>query len=227
MTGLVVFDLGETLVSYQGVPLNWSAHYSGAVSSALETLNLPSTDDQLSMAIAILDFYNTRTSPRLFEVAEGEVLSKVARVFGASSTKFETSFFHYFQRLAVSEPSAHKTLDKLKSADFKMAVLSDVPYGMPRDLLRNDLGELNDLFDNVFSSCEVGFRKPHPQGLHKLMELHGASANTTAFVGNEAKDIECAENAGVTAVLLDPTGEKQFGQDYSIKSLSELLTILL
>lgn len=35
MNQLIVFDLGETLVPYQGVPLNWSQHYETALKLAL------------------------------------------------------------------------------------------------------------------------------------------------------------------------------------------------
>ena len=33
------------------------------------------------------------------------------------------------------------------------------------------------------------------------MAKHGASIETTVFVGNEAKDVECATRTGVTSML--------------------------
>ncbi|TCS36772.1 HAD family hydrolase [Reinekea marinisedimentorum] len=227
MIQLVIFDLGETLISYQGVPLNWSSHYRSAINRALDNMALSADGDQLLLATSILSFYNTRTSPRQFEVSESEVISKVASVFNADDAEFEAQFFGYFQRKAYPEPSAEATLSKLKSCGVKLSVLSDVPYGMPKQMLLDDLGSLKQWFDDVSSSCEVGFRKPHPVGLLNQIRKHGVSISTTAFVGNEAKDIECALNAGVRSILLDITGEKQFGQDYSIKTLDELLSIVL
>ena len=57
------------------------------------------------------------------------------------------------------------------------------------------------------------------------MAKHGASIETTVFVGNEAKDVECATRAGATSMLLDPIGENEFGQDYRIKELSDVMDI--
>lgn len=227
MNQLVVFDLGETLVSYQGVPLNWSSNYIAAICSALEQLGIDPDDEQLSLATSILNFYNTRISPRLFEVCEGEVLQKVANVFGTNRVDFELLFFGYFQRKAMFEPGAEATLAALKNHEVKLSVLSDVPYGMPKRLLLDDLGSLAPYLDDVCSSCEVGFRKPHPQGLLAQIDKHGASQSSTVFVGNEAKDIECAAKAGVKSVLIDPSGAKNFGQSHTVNTIAEVLSIVL
>jgi putative hydrolase of the HAD superfamily len=46
------------------------------------------------------------------------------------------------------------------------------------------------------------------------------------FVGDEKKDIECAKNAGAISVLINRTDEeKNYGQDYTIQSLTELLNL--
>ena len=47
-----------------------------------------------------------------------------------------------------------------------------------------------------------------------------------AFVGDEKKDVECAKNARAIAVLINRSGEeKNYGQDYTIRRLDELLDI--
>lgn len=226
MNQLVVFDLGETLVSYQGVALNWSSNYYSAITLALNELGIETDDAQLEMAVEILDFYNTRTNSRCFEVDEGEVLSKVARVFNAKTIIFERLFFRYFQRTAIPENTAFETLKTLRSWGIKLAVLSDVPYGMPKTMIMDDLGKMTSLFDTVCSSCEVGFRKPHPIGLERLVARFEIAPKNAIYIGNEAKDMQCAIAAGVTSVLLDPDGKRNFGQSYSIKSLAELLPVV-
>ena len=180
---------------------------------------------QLALATSILSFYNTRTLPRLFEVEESEVLKKVALVFDTASEDLEALFFGYFQRKALPEATAEKTLSELKNKGVKMAVLTDAPYGMPKRFIQDDLGSLQTWLDEVCTSCDIGYRKPHPYGLEYLMAKHGASIETTVFVGNEAKDVECATRAGVTSMLLDPIGENEFGQDYRIKELSDVMDI--
>jgi putative hydrolase of the HAD superfamily len=48
-----------------------------------------------------------------------------------------------------------------------------------------------------------------------------------AFVGDKKKNMECAKRAGVKAILINRTDErKEYGQDFEIKNLSELVTIV-
>jgi len=64
---LVIFDLGETLVSYSGIALNWSKHYSAAISQALEGSGKSSTPHDMERAISMVASFNTRMNPRVFE----------------------------------------------------------------------------------------------------------------------------------------------------------------
>ena len=50
------------------------------------------------------------------------------------------------------------------------------------------------------------------------------STSEMMFVGDEKKDIECAVSAGAVAVLINRSEEKKdFGQDYTIGKMTELL----
>lgn len=225
MKKLVIFDLGETLVNYEGVSLNWSDNYLSAIQTSLNAQNINATESQFDLAISILNFYNTRVNSRCFEVAEGEVLSKVAKVFSAIENKFECDFFAYFQRKAVANTTALETLKMLKRAGLYTALLSDVPYGMPKELMLQDLGNLTEQLDVIFSSCEVGFRKPSPIGLKFIANYFDCSVEHAVYVGNEEKDIICAKSAGVESVLLALTN-KNFGQTHTIRKLFELEPLL-
>ena len=47
------------------------------------------------------------------------------------------------------------------------------------------------------------------------------------FVGDEKKDVECAENAGAVSVLINrDKEEKNFGQNYVIRELKEVGDII-
>jgi putative hydrolase of the HAD superfamily len=65
----IIFDLGETLVSYEGVPLDWSGNYHAAISEAMNGLGVSASSNQYEMACSVLSSYNTRINPREFEVA--------------------------------------------------------------------------------------------------------------------------------------------------------------
>ena len=47
------------------------------------------------------------------------------------------------------------------------------------------------------------------------------------FVGDEMKDIQCARNASAVSVLINRSNDKKnYGQDYEISNLHELLGII-
>jgi len=224
---LVVFDLGETLVSYEGIPLNWNEHYVDAINDFLVRNSICVSTPDLELAVSILKFYNTRTNRRIFEVEEGEVTRKIATVLGVDKAAFERSFFSYFQQRSKLEPSALETLMQLKKATIHTAVLSDVPYGMPRGFLMEDLGPLVPFIDRVASSCDVGVRKPHPLGLLTLMKQFKVKPDHIFYVGNEEKDMACAKNAGARSILLAPEETADYGQTYSIQTLFDVLNHVL
>ena len=222
---LVIFDLGNTLIKYKGISLNWSEHYSKAIKETLSKQNLTFTQEELESAISILSFYNTRNNFRTFEIEEGEVLSKVSKVFSANSRKFERDFFEYFQRKTITEKTAMNTLSKLKSQNFNIAVLTDVPYGMPKDFVLTDLKDLVSSIDLVLTSCEVGFRKPESLGIKQVQSRFNAANGETFYIGDEKKDIECAQNSGIHSVLISENKE-DWGQSFTINQIEDILGIV-
>jgi|GEM_PF-2370662 len=219
---LVIFDLGETLVSYSGIALNWSKHYSAAISQALEGSGKSATPHDMERAMSILEAFNTRLNPRVIEVNEGEVLQRAGKLFGVDEVAFERQFFAYFQRKATIEPTALETLLTLKAAHVHTAVLSDVPYGMPREFMIDDLGPLAPHFDAIVSSCDIGTRKPHPRGILTLINQFKCAPEKAYYIGNEEKDMICAAEAGINPVLISPVTTRNYGQAHSIQTLSEI-----
>jgi len=222
---LIIFDLGETLIFYEGRGLNWTEHYHSALAEAFKFIDYQFTDAEMENCLDVLNFYNTRKNYRLFEVRESEVLQKVADVCEQKINwrKFESKFFNYFQRKGKPEKSAFTTLHRLRKKGCKLAVLSDAAYGMPKKLLIADLGDLQESFDAIYSSTDIGFRKPHPKGIEKIVNEFQVSKDSVLFVGNEKKDIDTAANFGVKSLLLSKS-EKfiDFGQTATIKTLSDI-----
>lgn len=224
----VAFDVGETLIQYEGLALDWSEHYKPAIHQALAEASALADQDAMSTAIEILTFYNTRKNPRTFEIHQGEVTSKIAELFGVSPTEFERSFFSYFQRRSSPTPGALHLLNKLRNDGAYLAALSDVPYGMPTMMLIEDLGELAFAFDCIASSCDVGTRKPHSKGLRQLLRSSKHADNRAYYVGNEEKDIEAARSANMHSILFSPSHlAPNYGQTYTVKSLSEVAELVL
>lgn len=71
------FDLGNTLVEYAGVPLNWEKHYPAALRELAACLGTMPTGAEIDAASAVLRRFNTRLNPRESEVTFGAILAEL------------------------------------------------------------------------------------------------------------------------------------------------------
>ena len=108
-----------------------------------------------------------------------------------------------------------------------LATLSDVAYGMDNEFALADINEIKDYIQYPVTSNDVGFRKPNTKGLLFLSEKMNIPLSQMVMVGDEEKDIICANNAGVYSVLINRSEEyKDFGQMKSIHTMLELPEIV-
>ncbi|MDP1818802.1 MAG: HAD family phosphatase [Acidimicrobiales bacterium] len=76
---------------------------------------------------------------------------------------------------------------------------------------------VDELFDVVIDSCEVGMRKPNPAIYHHALELLGGIEPAAAvFLDDAPGNVEGAKAAGLAAILVDDP-------DAAIAELDELL----
>jgi putative hydrolase of the HAD superfamily len=230
---VVAFDLGDTLVEYEGLPLSWEAHYPDALKKLGAFLQVLPTAEQIAQACAVLRRFNTRLTPRMEEVPFAVMLAELLPCFGCDGAIEErdaaAAFFTVFRQRLRCFPDARATLVGLRDDGIKVAAFTDVPYGMPRELVLEDVRHtpLCDLFDVFLTSRDVGWRKPSPRTLKAVADQLGCGANAMTYVGNERKDIDAARAFGCRSILLDRQGSpKDWGQHRSIASLTELRTAL-
>jgi putative hydrolase of the HAD superfamily len=223
------FDLGETLIFYQGTPLSWVALYPDALGRVAEVCGVAPAPEQFAAAAQVLARYNTRLVPRSYEVPAEEILSLVLCSWGLEATSCLSAaieaFFSFFQQRLSAYPDTLPALTLLRERRTPVGILTDVPYGMPRALVQRDLdgAGLSGLFDVLLTSVEVGVRKPEPAGYLALAERLGVAPQEMLYVGNEPKDVIGAGRAGVTAVFLDRAGDgSHHGQQFTISTLSNI-----
>lgn len=226
---VICFDLGETLFTYAGIPLSWVDHYEPALRLAYKDYGEFSQDGCLDGAIAILKKYNTRLVPRLEEVSSGVIFREINLALGIdpiSTKKIEAEFFRYFQQKCSPYPETRSALVRLKAQGFRIGLLTDVPYGMSRDFVLEDIksASIADCFDLLLTSVDVGYRKPHPEAFRQLAIKFGISSQELVYVGNEKKDVEGVVAVGGTSILVDPERRLPlYGQSRTITSLIELV----
>lgn len=222
----IVFDIGRTLVGYQK-PLSWAGLYRPALEDTLAGCGYVFTEKQYQHAIDVLTTYNTRIHPREVEVSSTHIFSEILEgtdVPPEDMERFKAHFYNWFRQDAFVFPEVEETLKTLSQRGVLLGTLSDVAYAMDNVYALGDIAAVIQYMDYPLTSNDVGFRKPRAEGLWLLSRLMGVKKEEMAFVGDEEKDIRCARNAGVHAILINRTGTpKCYGQEKEIRSLSELL----
>lgn len=223
------FDLGDTLFEYEGMPLSWVAHYDDALKALAQHLGAYPTAEQLARGADVLRRFNTRLNPRAEEVPFRQILDELATVFGAPASTDEVSaarpFFSVFRQRLRAFPDALPTLAQLRARGLRIGCFTDVPYGMPNELVAEDIAGagLSGAVDVLLTSRDAGFRKPATATLAALASALGATPETLVYVGNEEKDIAVARAYGCQSVLLDrAAANPAWGQTLTIRTLSEL-----
>ena len=204
----VGFDLGETLIEYEGVPLDWRSKYPPALAAVAALWGGRLSPEQVASGSAILRSYNTRLTPRRHEVDAatifGELLAALAAPPGRSNALLDPAsdaFFAVFRRRARAFADVAASLAALAAGGTAVGVLTDVPYGMPRRLVLQDLSAagLDRLAPVTLTSTDVGVRKPDPAGFAALARQLRCASTTMLYVGNEQKDVVGAQAAGMSA----------------------------
>lgn len=91
--------------------------------------------------------------------------------------------------------------------DYRLAIVSNVheAYLVPSHLEKMGL---ENRFDAVILSVEVGWRKPHPEIYATALQTLGAQADQAVFVGDtHVADFLGPERAGIKSFLIDPQNQ--------------------
>ena len=142
----VGFDLGETLVDYEGVPLDWEREYAAALAAFAASLGARLTSRQRTACVDALHSFNSRVTPRSVEVDDatvfGALLSAARLEVEPLSTGYDDAvdaFFSIFRGHVRAVEGGSHAVAVLQGRGVRVGVLTDVPYGMPRRLVLADL----------------------------------------------------------------------------------------
>lgn len=121
------------------------------------------------------------------------------------------------QRLPTLElyPDALEILGDLKDADKKLALITSSVRSLVEPTLEKY--SMQHFFDAIVCGDEVEQRKPHPEPLHKALDLLGGNQDEAIMVGDTDKDILAARNASIDSILFFPVEHQEF---YSLEILA-------
>ncbi len=116
------------------------------------------------------------------------------RISSAVESYF-SAFFDYCHPI----PGTHAMLETLRGS-YRLGLLSNFTHA-PAALKLIDLLGLEDFFEVVLISGEMGFRKPHPRVFDKLAGSLGVDGGEMLYVGDDTEaDIGGALSAGIRPV---------------------------
>lgn len=105
----------------------------------------------------------------------------------------------------------------------KTALISNFDYPpYIHDILQRY--KLNEFFDHVTVSGEIGVQKPDPGVFAPALEATGLDAGATLFVGDSDEDVEGAQRAGITPVRI--VRDRPAGMRQGVREIDRLSCIL-
>jgi len=226
---VLVFDLGGTLMEYEGMPNSWVGYYHVGFEAINADFRLGLSQVDIQKSCEILTSKNARVVYREIEYTPNEIFAKVTAHWHKKMDLDDiiNSFFKGHELKPVIYKDTIDYLCHLRRKGIKIAALTDLPTAMPDEIFKKDIPEILSHLDLYVSSLTCGFRKPNKNGLLYISEYFGVDVCDLIFIGDEEKDIKAAKNASCVSVLIDRKNDKKdYGQDFTVTSLSELEQIL-
>lgn len=130
-------------------------------------------------------------------------------------------------------PYAKEVMIELKTLGHKLAIVTTNFPKIIEEAL--NLHGLEDLIDMIVTGVDVINHKPHPEGVHKILDSFGADKSDAIIIGDSNKDIGAGKAAGITTVVHYPESHSKLytqgyidnlGADFVINDFRELLEIV-
>jgi phosphoglycolate phosphatase len=128
----------------------------------------------------------------------------IRRAMGEQATEAEIEealefFLEYYGQHdldnTVLYPGVRESVDRLRDAGKRLAVLTNKPVRMSRGIVEG-LG-LGAHFFQVYGGNSFDFKKPNPVGVQALMTESGVGREATLMVGDSSVDVHTARNARI------------------------------
>ena len=145
-----------------------------------------------------------------------EALNRLGFKTNPEDTRIKTAVTVFFEDYLDSlelRPYVKKLLDKV-SIEYKLGLISNFTYAPVIYAGIKNLG-INQFFNAILVSEEVGWRKPHTKIFKEALRRLEATAKETVYVGDSPlEDIKGAKAAGMKTVFIP-------SQFYSLENLRE------
>ena len=204
---VAVFDLGGTLMEYEGMPLDWSEFYYDGFREVSKAIGLNIPEEKIKRSAEIMRSFNPRLTGREVEIAP-EVIFGEAIADWDQKPEIDKVVDDFFSGLTLKPKIFDYTknvIEYCKMNGAKVACLTDLPSGMPDRIFKRAIYEMTDMLDLYVSSETCGYRKPNKAGILKITEHFDVTVSEIILIGDEEKDLLTAQNAGCGFMYITET----------------------
>ena len=204
----ILFDLGDTLIYYDG---NWPEVFAQARQAMLRSLNgdgVKTGKEFLDDFYARMEGYYRERDTEFIEYTTHYVLRLTLNDWGYQSLPDEVSrralvsFHQVTQASWHPEEDAIPTLQTLHQMGYRMAMISNAADDDNTQVLVDKLGA-RPFMEFILSSAAQGIRKPNPLIFRSALEQMGVAPQRAVMVGDTlGADILGAHNAGLYAIWI-------------------------
>jgi len=131
-------------------------------------------------------------------------------------------------KILSTYPEVKKTLEELKSKNFKLAILSNGTPDLLNQLVKSN--SLQEFFDDIFSIETVGIYKPNADVYNIPIKKYNISKNEVLFLSSNTWDVSGGGNFGYKSIWVNRNNNIFDNLDYSpefeLKNLKDLLDII-
>jgi HAD superfamily hydrolase (TIGR01509 family) len=228
----VLFDLGNTLVSYYKSE-EFRPILKESVAAIASVVNRHGRSIDVDKVFTRAETLNREAedgrvwplSERLLQV----ICEPAERVTEDVMSEMIDAFLEPIFATAKVDPQAIGVLEDLQTQGFKTAIVSNTPWGSPSANWRAELDRLGLLHrvNAVVFCVDVGWRKPAPQPFKRALSLLRVPSERSIFVGDDVVwDVRGARRVGVAPVLISDTGVKDEGLTV-VRELADLVPLLV
>ena len=203
----VLFDFHSTLVD-QGNPHAWlelAWRHAGRAGTARQALG-PAGADRLAAWIDRIWEHVLEVDPGnerdLSSLRHRQVYDALVARLPELEASLAASLYEVMLETWIPYDDTLPTLRALRARGLRLALISNVGLDV-RSVLRR--AGLEDLFDAVILSFEVGAVKPQPSIFQRALDALGVPAGRALMVGDNALDDAGAAHLGIRTLLLPRT----------------------
>jgi len=202
MIRAVLFDVGDTLILGHPKLWLWPILKAKGIAEKADLARLPQAtrDAYAHYSDHHMSATDEATALSFWRTFHWEIMNGIG--LGAYSDEVADYLQENWQSPEVwpLTPGAKEVLSELRSQGFKLGVVSNWDWTLPRVLRATGL---SDFFDYVGVSALEGVAKPDPRFFKIVLDALQVEPQQALHIGDSEDDIKGARAAGVKPVLFD------------------------